>query len=230
MSKRSQILLYPYANFQKTAFDFWGSPIGTNPDGTLYCPGFTMLGDIQGGAKGHANAYLKDAYSSVAIAVEGPLQDNEQAKTPGKCIVSIDKGRGLDMKKPAGADGERATWKGITAGRIALAIQIWTPEQYRQFLRLWNHIAPPANKSDPAAFKVYHPELRVQGISALQFYKLEGPNEGPVSRARTYMIQAVEFIPPTKKNTTKTNTQTHPTTHDPPKPPTPGSNPKNTNP
>ncbi len=217
----------PYQNFKAVSFDFWGAPIGKNPDGTLYCPGFHMQGDKPGTT---ANAYLKDAYSTVLIGLEGPLQKNRQAQTPGKATLSIKKGRSLDMKKPAGSDGERATFHGLNCGRVEIAILIWTPQQLQQLRLLWNDLQPPANKADPAAYQVSHPELKSQGINALQFYDIEGPQPGPVARSMVYVLRSVEFLPPGKKKRTKTDEKALPTAIDAKPPATPGKNSKNTGP
>lgn len=223
----------PYSNgkYKPVAFDFWGAPILQNPDGTLFCPGFYMQGDVYGQT---ANAYSANAYDTVLIGVQQPFaQPNRKPQTPGIATVTVtSKGRQIDMHKSAGGDGERAIWHGLMCGRVQIAIKIWTPEQLKQLRLLWADISPLADKKDPLAFSCTHPVLKDYGITALQFEKMEGPVDGPQPRSKIYTLHSVEFLPPGNKDRTKHDEKPLPTKFDANKnaPSTPGKDPKNTGP
>ncbi len=220
----------PYQNFKAVSFDFWGAPIGKNPDGTLYCPGFHMQGDKPGTT---ANAYAKSAFDFVGIDITGPRQQGEgnfQQKTPGLAKLNIKKGRALDLNKPAGSDGGTAIWHGLANGRVEIALTIWTPEQLAMLRILWKNLQPPAGKAAPAAFSCYHPALKDQAITALQFYEIEGPSPGPAVRSMVYVIRALEFLPPGKKNVTKKDEAPKRNALDPTTPKPPGTDKRNTGP
>ena len=186
-----------YRNFTADPFAFWGQPVGKNNDGTYWCPGFFMQGDVPGT---HACAYTQRSYDKVDIALGSTLAQNQLSQTPGIARLNVKKGRRLNVKPPDGSDGERATFHGMNCGRIEIQLLIWTPEQLYQLRLLWNIIQPPQGKKNPKAFSVYHPELAESSISQMQFYEIEGPVDGPARRSKIYLIRGVEFLPPGAKS------------------------------
>lgn len=112
--------------------DFWFGPVYEADSGEWYCPGFT------------GNTYSKEPWDAVLISV--PFSGNEQPLTPGVCEVMVSKDRSVDKKKSAGTDGTRNTIHGINSAEGEIQVTIWTPQQYRMLLDLWDVLFPGPQK------------------------------------------------------------------------------------
>ncbi len=213
-----------YKNVSAANFAFWGSPVITKADGTLYCPGF--VGDT----------YMKNVYDVLFInnAVSSGM-------APGIAEVRVNKFRDLDKKKAAGSDGARLTVHGIEPAMVEIRLTIWTPEQLKALNELWPVLFPRGNKRPfvvkndtpwPPAFDCQHPELKQHSVKSLVFIGGEGPAEGSARapRARVFTMRAIEFFPPGKKSVTSTPTAPLGSINDPKATPKPSQNPKNTGP
>ena len=189
---------------------FWGSPVLTNAKGELYCPGFT------------GNTYSNNPWDYIDFAL--PLVNHQ---TPGICKIICPKHRATDRKKSAGTDGARITVHGLIAADVQIHVKLWTPEQYRQMMLLWQILFPgPQNVSQTTTggpnnaqhvqgsrssseitrpFQVSHPQLKESRINTLVFTGSSGPEESEPTRARVFTMYAVEYFPPDpKKKATST--------------------------
>lgn len=174
--------------------NFWGAPVLLDDNGHAYCPGF--LGNT-----------MSNPWDAVQIpylsTVVNPIAGLQIDQTPGVCEVNIRRGRKLDRKKSAGSDGQRLTFTGIENADVEIAITIWTPEQLQVLNAAWAVLQPPSGKGTPAAWDVKHPQFDVNGIKSICFVDSMGLADGKWSRSKTFVIKAVEYLPPTGK-TTKT--------------------------
>jgi len=207
-----------YDNIATTPFDFWGQPVITASDGTLFCPGFT------------GNTISTSVWDKVFI---------QSAPTPGVCEVRVNKFRDIDKKKAAGNDGARITVHGIEPAMVEIQILIWTPDQLKALNELWPLIFPKSNKRPPdvpstspwpPAFDVAHPMLNTHNVKSLIFVRGEGPSPGPIPRTRVFNISAVEFLLPGKKSVTSTPVAPLASKFDPKINPPPGNDSRNTGP
>lgn len=179
----------PYQGLNQLPSIFWGSPVLKDDKGVKFCPGF--LGE----------AFSKNIWDYVTIEFPNSGVPN---KTPGICNVSVRRGRKVDRKKSSGTDGETITFTGINNAEIEIAVTIWTPEQLDILVDLWKILQPPSGKGDPQAFDVKHPQFEVNGIKSAVFIDSVGLEQGPVAKSKTFVIKAVEWLPPSKKKATQT--------------------------
>lgn len=213
-------LIQPYQNVPQVSFQFWAKPVLKAQDGSYYCPGFE-------GATYASNAYDFVYFSSPGSP--GSFPGTVQPLTPGICEVQVTKARDVDKKKPAGSDGARLTIHGVDPADVEIRLTIWTPEQLRQLMLLWTTLFPKAGKGSPPAFDSSHPTLAFHDVKSLQFVRATGPTIDAQRRGH-FVLHAVEFRPPSKKNATKTETESKGSLLDPAPYPTPGANSKNSAP
>jgi len=208
-------LINPYtASTPQSSFRFWGAPVFTANDGTLWCPGFD-------GATFSTSPW---DYITVAVPYGPNVGGSPPDRTPGVCTVDVKKEYAVDKKKPLGSNGAHFTFHGIDAAEVTIDIKIWTPEQLRQLQLMWNSLFPPANKGVPVAFDVGHPIINDQHkVKSIQFISGSGPTI-QADRTGIFRIRAVEFQPPTTKSATKTQVQSIGSLLDAPTKTTPGSN------
>lgn len=211
----SGTLIDPYnTTTAQSSFRFWGAPVYTASNGTLWCPGFD-------GATFSTSPY---DYVTVAVPYGPNVGGAPPNRTPGVCIVDVRKEYAVDKKKPLGSNGARVTFHGIDAAEVNIEIKIWTPEQLRQLELMWSSLFPPANKGVPVAFDVGHPILNdVHGVKSVQFVSGSGPIiQG--DRTGIFRIRALEYQPPATTNVTKTQVKSIGSLLDAPTYSTPGSN------
>ncbi len=166
---------------------FWGTPVLKDSKGVKYCPGF--LGE----------AFSKNPWDYVTIEFPNSGVPNQ---TPGICTVSVRRGRKVDRKKSSGTDGETLTFTGITNADIEIAITIWTPEQLDILTDLWRLIQPPPGKGVPQAFDIKHPQFVINQVKSCVFVDSIGLENGSVAKTKTFVIKAVEYLPPGPKGAT----------------------------
>jgi hypothetical protein len=84
----------------------------------------------------------------------------------------------------------------------------------------------------PVTFVVTHPMFRLHRIAKVQIIGGRGPEPGPIVRSRVFTIRAVEYLPSSSKNTTRTDDSPIGSAFEPGANdyPAPGSNPSNTGP
>lgn len=186
-------LVQPYQNVQQVAFDFWVKPVLQASDGTYYCHG------VEG------DTYLKNPDSIVEIGGGSApsASAGQRFALPGLCTVHCSKEYASDKKKPAGSNGARVTIHGIDAADIEIEVLIWTPEQLRQFRRIWPIIFP-GNKGTQQARDVSHPTFTQHGVKSMIVLGGRGWDRGPVVNSRVFTIRGVEFIKPQTANVTTT--------------------------
>lgn len=202
-------IINPYLPQSQVAFQFWQKPVYTASDGSLWCPGF------------EGKTYADSPWDYLYIAT-----GSTKTFTPGICRVRSRKERRMDKKKPVGSDGARVTLYGIDAAEFDVEIKIWTPDQLKALATLWPVLFPQFNKGSPPSFEVQHPLFSIHNIKAAQFVGGEGPDIQP-DRSGIFRMRAVEFLKPSKKNMTKTESGSVaplPNLLDPGAYPKPGSN------
>ncbi len=168
---------------------FWGTPVYKDSKGVKHCPGF--IGE----------AFSKNPWDYVTIEFPNSGVPNQ---TPGLCTVSVRRGRKVDRKKSSGSDGETLTFTGISNADIEISITIWTPEQLDILIDLWKVIQPPPGKGVPQAFDIKHPQFLINQVKSCVFVDSIGLENGSVSKTKTFVIKAVEYLPASKRKTTKT--------------------------
>jgi len=211
----NQTLTIPYSGLARASFDFWGSPVLTNNNGELYCPGFV----------GETYMVNPEDFLYLGLPLTRPF-------TPGVADVQIESYRDVDKKKAAGGDGARVTIHGLEPADVTVSIVIWTPEQLRVLQNIWTILFPKAQKGSPPAYDIQHPRLKFHGVKSLQFVRGSGPHPGPIARSRVFTMRAIEFLKPSQKKTSKTEVASIKSKYDPKTTdhPKPGSVPGNTGP
>jgi hypothetical protein len=207
---------------RRVSFPFWRQPVYELSDGSYWTPG------IEG------PTYLNNVDSPWSYLYIGI--PSTQPYTPGKATVHVRKARDTDKKKAAGNDGAHVAIHGVDLSVAEIELLIWTPEQVRALAALWPTLFPQAYKGAPPAYDVQHPLMKYHNIKAMQFIAGEGPEIDTGGRG-VFKMTAIEFLKPSKKNTTKTNTAAIGSLLDPSATPTtaagyatPGSNPANLGP
>ena len=224
-------------NVIRPAFQFWASPVYQTEDGRYWSPGFD------------GETFATNPWDFIKLGVTyGPNTGSTPAdRTPGICRVHVGKGYDVDMKKPQGGNGMRATFTGTrpaghkhskghasTGGRMPFDVEfeIWTPEQLRQFNIMWAYLVPQGGKgAAPIGFDASHPVFTTHGIAAMQFISGEGFSIGR-DRRGIFKAKAIEFFPPPKnaKSAVSTPPASMSSTYDPVVPSAPGSKPSDLNP
>lgn len=226
-------LIQPYKDIPNLVnFQFWGSPVlraTTDQNATgikagdLWCPGFIGPTFVP-----------QDSYGFLGITMPGPTtQELSQVNGfPGIADVRVSAQRKVDMKKASGADGATVTFTGRDPAQVDISLTIWTPQQLKILEAMWKELQPPAGKGEPAAYQVTHPLLRFHSIKALMFVGADGPSPGGPPQSRTFVIRALEYLPPKKKKATKTpkKTETRGSVLDEGAYQPPGKNPNNVGP
>jgi hypothetical protein len=176
---------------QRVSFQFWRQPVYELSDGTYWHPG------------ADGPTYLVNVSSAWDYLYLGI--PSTQPYTPGKATVRVRKARDVDKKKAAGNDGARVAIHGVDLAAVDIELLIWTPEQLRQLAALWPVLFPQAYKGSPPAYDVQHPALmnELHHVKSVQFIGGEGPDVDAQGRG-IFKMTAIEFLPPGKKNVTKT--------------------------
>jgi hypothetical protein len=175
----------------RVSFQFWRQPVYQLADGTYWCPGFdgpTYLHSVD------------SAWSYLYLGIP-----STQPYTPGKATVRVRKARDIEKKKAAGNDGARVTIHGVDLAAVEIDLLIWTPEQLRALASLWPILFPQAYKGSPPAYDAQHPALQLHNIKSVQFIGGEGPEIDREGRG-IFKMTAIEFLKPSTKNVTKTET------------------------
>ena len=132
-------------------------------------------------------------------------------KTPGMATVSASPKRKIDAKKSAGKDGATNTSQGNDAVVIAVAVTIWTPDQWEVYQRdvqerLWP--AGGTTKQPPTTVSLYHPDLALWKIAYGNVEGGQTPTPGPAWPIRVFTFRFREARDPalrrSKKNVTTT--------------------------
>lgn len=125
---------------------------------------------------------------------------------PGLCQVQSKRRRRLDVKKTKGSPGATITFCGTDPADVMITCRIWTQTHLDVYQFVVGLLSPTAKDAKFTAIDIDHPSLTLLGIHSVVIQHVDGLQPSSVKGVWETKISCIEYIPPSKKNVTKTAT------------------------
>jgi hypothetical protein len=139
-----------------------------------------------------------EPYIADDIATDGSIWDTltiDGEAVPGICAVSGTLKFDVEVKKAKGKDKASTTDNGIAPTEFEVRIQLWTQEQWADYVRVASRLLPRTPGGARTPVRVDHPGLRICGIGKAVVREFEIPQPPEAGKIFETRIKFIEWVP-----------------------------------